>query len=433
MSTTAKLELDGQSYELPVVIGTEQEKGIDVTRLQATTDHITLDPGFANTGSCKSAITFIDGDKGILRYRGYDIAELCEKSTFMEVCYLLIYGELPTPQQFTYFKDKVLLHSLIHEDMKSFFNSYPGHAHPMAILSSMVCSLSVYHPELLKPSPSSKETSQTITRLLSKVRVLAAFAYKRSVGEAFVYTRPELDYVSNFMHMMFTTPMKPYEPNEITRKALDVLFILHADHEQNCSTSTVRMVGSSKANLFASISAGVCALWGPLHGGANQAVIEMLEVIARDGCNYSKYIEKAKDKSDPFKLMGFGHRVYKSYDPRAVILKKHCDQILGQLGISDPILDIAKGLEEAALTDPYFIERKLYPNVDFYSGILYRAMGFPTNMFTVLFALGRLPGWIAHWKEMIEDPTTRIARPRQIYVGPTLRGYMPAGQRQNGN
>ena len=293
----------------------------------------------------------------------------------------------------------------------------------------MVCSLSVYHPELLKPNPNPKETSQTITRLLSKVRVLAAFAYKRSVGEAFVYTRPELDYVSNFLHMMFTTPMQDYEANETIRKALDVLFILHADHEQNCSTSTVRMVGSSKANLFASISAGVCALWGPLHGGANQSVIEMLEDIERDGCNYKKYIEKAKDKSDPFKLMGFGHRVYKSYDPRAVILKTYCDQILDQLGINDPILDIAKGLEEIALTDPYFIERKLYPNVDFYSGILYRAMGFPTNMFTVLFALGRLPGWIAHWKEMIEDPNTRIARPRQIYVGAPLRDYTPMNHR----
>lgn len=429
MTDPAKILLDGQSIDLPVIIGTENEKGIDVTRLQATTGYLTLDPGYANTGACRSAITFIDGEKGILRYRGYDIAELCEKSTFMEVSYLLIHGALPSQEQFSRFKDRVLLHSLIHEDMKSFFNSYPGHAHPMAILSSMVCSLSVYHPELLKPNPNPKETSQTITRLLSKVRVLAAFAYKRSVGEAFVYTRPELDYVSNFLHMMFTTPMQDYEANETIRKALDVLFILHADHEQNCSTSTVRMVGSSKANLFASISAGVCALWGPLHGGANQSVIEMLEDIERDGCNYKKYIEKAKDKSDPFKLMGFGHRVYKSYDPRAVILKTYCDQILNQLGINDPILDIAKGLEEIALTDPYFIERKLYPNVDFYSGILYRAMGFPTNMFTVLFALGRLPGWIAHWKEMIEDPNTRIARPRQIYVGAPLREYTPMNHR----
>ena len=429
MTDSAKLTIAGHSYELPIVTGTEGEKGIDVTKLQSTTGYLTLDTGYANTGACRSAITFIDGDRGILRYRGYDIAELCEKSTFMEVSYLLIHGDLPTPEQLTLFKDKVLYHSLIHEDMKSFFMTYPGHAHPMAILSSMVCSLSVYHPELLKPNMSAKEQSQTITRLLSKVRVLAAFAYKRSVGEAFAYTRPELDYVANFLHMMFTAPMKDYVPSEAVRKALDVLFILHADHEQNCSTSTVRMVGSSQANLFASISAGVCALWGPLHGGANQMVIEMLEDIAKDGCNYKKYIEKAKDKNDPFRLMGFGHRVYKSYDPRAVILKQHADRILEEMGVSDPILDIAKGLEEAALTDPYFIERKLYPNVDFYSGILYRAMGFPTNMLTVLFALGRLPGWIAHWKEMIEDPGMRIARPRQIYVGPTQRKYVSLGDR----
>jgi citrate synthase len=429
MTETAKLELIGSSCELPVITGTENEKGIDVTQLQKQSGHITLDPGFANTGSCKSAITFVDGDRGILRYRGYDIADLCEKSTFMEVCYLLIYGELPTAEEFTQFKDKVLLNSLIHEDLKSFFTSYPGHAHPMAILSSMVCSLSVYHPELLAPNPGPKETTQIITRLLSQVRVLAAFAYKRSVGEAFVYTKPELDYVSNFLHMMFTTPMKQHEPSETMRKALDVLFILHADHEQNCSTSTVRMVGSSQANLFASISAGVCALWGPLHGGANQSVIEMLEAIANDGCNYKKYIERAKNKEDHFRLMGFGHRVYKSYDPRAVILKKYCDQVLAELGINDPIFDIAKGLEEAALTDSYFIDRKLYPNVDFYSGILYRAMGIPTNMFTVMFALGRLPGWIAHWKEMIEDPGTRIARPRQIYVGPALRNYQDLSHR----
>ena len=429
MTESCTLILDQKRHDLPVLIGTEGDKGLDISKLQATTGYLTLDSGYANTGACRSAITYIDGDQGILRYRGYDIAELCDRSTFMEVCFLLIHGELPSAEQLAHFKDKVLLHSLIHEDMKSFFMTYPGHAHPMAILSSMVCSLSVYHPELLKPNPNAKETSQTITRLLSKVRVLAAFAYKRSVGEAFVYTRPELDYVSNFLHMMFTTPMRDFEPSETIRKALDVLFILHADHEQNCSTSTVRMVGSSQANLFASISAGVCALWGPLHGGANQMVIEMLEEIAADGCQYKKYIDKAKDKNDPFRLMGFGHRVYKSYDPRAVILKKHADLLLEELGIRDPILDIAKGLEEAALTDDYFIERKLYPNVDFYSGILYRAMGFPTNMFTVLFALGRLPGWIAHWKEMIEDPGMRIARPRQIYVGPTRRDYQPLGQR----
>jgi len=430
MTNTAKLELDGKVYDLKVHVGTEQEKGLDVSRLLVDTGHVTVDPGYGNTGSCMSAITFIDGDKGILRYRGYDIAELCEKSTFMEVSFLLIYGHLPTADEFAQFKERVLRHSLIHEDMKSFFTSYPGHAHPMAILSAMVCSLSVYHPDLLKPDPSPVEMEEIITRLLSKVRVLAAFAYKRSVGEAFVYTKPELDYVSNFMHMMFTTPMQDYVANETVRKALEVLFIIHADHEQNCSTSTVRMVGSSKANLFASISAGVCALWGPLHGGANQSVIEMLEDIVDSGANYKKFIDRAKDKNDTFRLMGFGHRVYRNYDPRAHIIKKYCDEVLDLLGINDPILDVAKGLEEAALTDPYFIERKLYPNVDFYSGILYRAMGIPTNMFTVMFALGRLPGWIAHWKEMMEEPGgIRIARPRQIYTGSPVRPYVSIHRR----
>ncbi len=430
MQETAKLELNGTPYELPVVTGTENEKGLDISRLKSQTGYITLDSGYANTGSCTSAITYIDGDEGILRYRGYDIADLCEKSTFMEVCYLLIYGELPTSEAFVSFKDRVLHHSLIHEDMKSFFTAYPGHAHPMAILSAMVCSLSVYHPELLQPDQMAEEKDETMAHLLSKVRVLAAFAYKRSVGEAFVYTKPELDYISNFMHMMFTTPVKLHQTDEVIRKALDVLMILHADHEQNCSTSTVRMVGSSKANLFAAISAGICALWGPLHGGANQAVIEMLEQIAADGGNCKKFMDKAKDKNDPFRLMGFGHRVYKNYDPRAHIIKKYCDQVLNHLGINDPILEIAKGLEELALTDSYFIERKLYPNVDFYSGILYRAMNIPTNMFTVMFALGRLPGWIAHWKEMIDEAgALKIARPRQIYTGEPLRGYVPIQQR----
>ena len=430
MSNTAKVEVDGRTIELPLVEGSEGEKALDISRLRAETGCITLDPGYVNTGACLSSITYIDGDAGILRYRGIDITELCEKSTFMEVSYLLIYGHLPTVEEFAKFKEKVHRHSLIHEDMKSFFTSYPGHAHPMAILSAMVCSLSVYHPELLKPNQTASERDETITRLLSKVRVLAAFAYKRAVGQAFVYSRPELDYLSNFMHMMFTTPMQRYEADEVIRKALDVLFITHADHEQNCSTSTVRMVGSSKANLFASISAGICALWGPLHGGANQAVIEMLEAIHEDGGSYKKYIEKAKDKDDPFRLMGFGHRVYKNYDPRAKIIKKYCDKVLEHLGIHDPILEIAKGLEEAALTDPYFIERQLYPNVDFYSGIIYRAMNIPTKMFTVMFALGRLPGWIAHWKEMIEDPHMKIARPRQIYTGERLHPYVPIQQRR---
>ncbi len=429
MEKLAKLEVGGQAYSLPIVEGTEDDKALDITRLRSETGYITLDPGYGNTGACISAITYIDGDRGILRYRGIDIAELCERSTFMEVCYLLIYGELPTPDQFAKFKDKVLFHSLIHEDMKSFFTSYPGHAHPMAILSAMVCSLSVYHPQLLESDLTEEQREETITRLLSKVRVLAAFAYKRWVGEAFVYSRPELDYLSNFLHMMFTTPMRSYQPDPVIRKALDVLFIIHADHEQNCSTSTVRMVGSSKANLFAAVSAGICALWGQWHGGANQSVIEMLEAIQADGGNYRKYIDKAKDKNDPFRLMGFGHRVYKNYDPRAHIIKKYCDEVLDHLGINDPALEIAKGLEEAALTDDYFIQRKLYPNVDFYSGIIYRAMKIPTNMFTVMFALGRLPGWIAHWKEMIEEPGMKIARPRQVYTGPTQRPYVPLAQR----
>jgi citrate synthase len=429
MTQTAKLELDGQSYEVPIIEGTEGERAIDVSRLRAQSGFITLDPAYVNTGSCLSSITFIDGDEGILRYRGIDIAELCEKSTFMEVSYLLIYGHLPTAEEFSRFKAKVHRHSLIHEDMKSFFTSYPGHAHPMAILSAMVCSLSVYYPDLLKADPTEEERDETITRLLSKVRVLAAFAYKRSMGRAFIYTKPELDYLTNFLHMMFTTPIETYVADEVIRKALDVLFILHADHEQNCSTSTVRMVGSSKANLFASISAGICALWGPLHGGANQAVIEMLEAIHASGSNYKHFIDMAKDKNETFRLMGFGHRVYKNYDPRAQIIKKYCDKVLDHLGINDPILEIAKGLEEAALSDPYFIERKLYPNVDFYSGILYRAMKIPTNMFTVMFALGRLPGWIAHWKEMIEDPGMKIARPRQIYTGNAQHCYLPFHER----
>ncbi|MEI7867547.1 MAG: citrate synthase [Candidatus Methylumidiphilus sp.] len=430
MSKTATLQLDGNTFEIPIIVGAEGEKALDITRLRDQTGYITLDSGYGNTGACLSAITFIDGDKGILRYRGIDIAELCEKSTFTEVSYLLIYGHLPNADEFAHFKERVHHHSLIHEDMKSFFTSYPGHAHPMAILSAMVCSLSVYHPKLLEPDQSAEDRDETVTRLLSKLRVLASFAYKRSVGEAFVYTKPELDYLSNFLHMMFTTPMNEYFPDELIRKTLDVLFIVHADHEQNCSTSTVRMVGSSKANLFASLSAGICALWGPLHGGANQAVIEMLEAIQVDGGNHKKYIEMAKDKSNPFRLMGFGHRVYRNYDPRAQILKTYCDKVLTHLGVTDPILDIAKALEEAALTDAYFIDKKLYPNVDFYSGIIYRALKIPTNMFTVMFALGRLPGWIAHWKEMIEDPGMKIARPRQVYTGETVHPYTPIEERQ---
>ena len=429
MSTTAKLILPSvndknqmQEIELPVIIGSENEHAIDISKLRGQTGYITLDPGYGNTGSCESAITFIDGEKGILRHRGYPIEDLCKKFTFIEVCYLLIYGHFADEEELKKFRAGIFKESLLHEDMKNFFLNYPRSAHPMAILSSMVCSMSVYNPELLEYNMTDEQKDKTFAHLLAKVRILAAFAYKRSVGEAFIYPRSDYDFVENFLHMMFSTPLEDYEIVPEVKNALELLFILHADHEQNCSASTVRMVGSSKANLYASISAGICALWGPLHGGANQKVIEMLEAIQKDGGDFQKYIDKAKDKNDPFKLMGFGHRVYKNYDPRATIIKKACDDLLKKLGINDPILEIAKGLEEVALKDPYFIERKLYPNVDFYSGIMYRAMGFPTEMFTVLFALGRLPGWIAQWKEMREeDIDTKIARPRQIYTGATLQ------------
>jgi len=431
MSKFAKLTLDdGRTIELPVIEGTEHEKAIDITKLRAQTGYITIDSGYMNTGATMSKITFLDGENGILRYRGYDIAELCEKSSFLEVSYLLIYGQLPTETQFADFRLKIKYHSLIHEDMKNFFNNYPGQAHPMAIMSSMVCSLSSYYPDLLKSDQTSEERDATITRILSKVRVLAAFAYKRSVGQAFVYPKNSYSYIPNFLNMMFAVPAEEYQVDPVATRALELLLILHADHEQNCSTSTVRLVGSSKANLFASISAGICALWGPLHGGANQEVLEMLQAIHDDGGDYKKFLEKAKDKTNPFRLMGFGHRVYKNFDPRAKIIKKACDDLLAKWGINDPLLEIAKGLEEAALKDPYFIERKLYPNVDFYSGIIYRAMGLPTNMFTVMFAIGRMPGWIAQWKEMIEDPGMKIGRPRQIYTGATPRTYSSIDQRK---
>lgn len=416
---TARLIVDGKEVQLPTIVGTENEKAIDITQLRAQTGYITLDSGYGNTGSCTSDITFIDGDKGILRHRGYDIEYLCDNCMFVEVAYLLIYGNLPNPEELKSFRSKIWKHSLIHEDMKSFFGNYPGHAHPMAILSSMVCSLSVYDPILLKSDPTASEIDTMIAQLLSQVRVLAAFAYKRSIGEPMVYPRENLDYVSNFLAMMFTSPLEPFVVDPVAKRALELLFILHADHEQNCSASTVRMVGSSKANLYGAISAGICALWGPLHGGANMAVIEMLEHIAADGRDFKKYIDKAKSPKDTFRLMGFGHRVYKNFDPRARIIKKSCDEVLSKMGINDPCLEIAKELEQAALSDSYFIERKLYPNVDFYSGIIFRALGIPTEMFTVMFALGRLPGWIAQWKEMVDDPHMKIARPRQIYTGKT--------------
>lgn len=430
MAKMAKLEIDGKITELPIIEGTEGEKAIDISKLRASTGYVTLDSGYMNTGACTSGITFLDGEKGVLRYRGYPIEDIAENSTFIECSYLLIYGHLPNETELKSFREKIRYHSLIHEDMKNFFNTYPGQAHPMAILSSMVCSLSAYYPELLTADQTPEERDGTVTRLLSKVRVLAAFAFKRSIGQPFVYPRNDLDYVSNFLNMMFAVPAEPYHVDPLVAKALNLLLILHADHEQNCSTSTVRMVGSSKANLFAAVSGGINALWGPWHGGANQEVIEMLESIHRDGGGYKKFLEKAKDKNDSFRLMGFGHRVYKNYDPRAKIIKKACDDILNKLGIKDPILEIAKGLEEAALKDSYFVERKLYPNVDFYSGIIYRAIGFPTNMFTVMFAIGRLPGWIAQWKEMVEDPGMKICRPRQIYTGATDRKWIPISSRK---
>lgn len=421
MGDTAKLILPNREIELPIIIGTENEHAIDIRKLRQETGYITLDPGYGNTGSCESTITFIDGEKGILRHRGYAIEELSAKFSFIEVAYLLIYGHFPSGDQLDKFRTRVRNYSLVHEDMKAFFGGYPKKAHPMGILSSMVCSLSAFYPELLTPDITEEEQDLTITHLMSKVRVLAAFAYKRSIGQRFVYPRNDYDYVENFLHMMFTTPLDDYEILPEVKRAVEMLFILHADHEQNCSASTVRMVGSSLANLFASISSGICALWGPRHGGANQKVVEMLENINADGGDYKKYINKAKDKDDPFRLMGFGHRVYKNYDPRAQIIKKACDDLLNKLGINDPILELAKGLEETALKDDYFIERKLFPNVDFYSGIMYRAIGFPTQMFTVLFALGRLPGWMAQWREMINEPGMKISRPRQIYIGNTLQ------------
>jgi len=414
----AKLHLRGRDYELPVLVGSENEIGLDIAALRSASGAITLDPGYGNTGSCASAITFIDGERGILRYRGYPIEQIAEHASFPEVAYLLIRGALPTAAELTRFEEQLTLHTLLHEDMKKFFEGFPPTAHPMAILSAMVASLSTFYPQ-----HGEGERDLNITRLLAKAPTIAAFSYKKSMGQAFVYPSNELSYTENFLHMMFALPSTRYRPSKALDRALNLLLILHADHEQNCSTSTVRMVGSSQANLYASISAGICALWGPLHGGANQQVIEMLQRIGDEGGDYQKFVRMAKDKSAGFKLMGFGHRVYKNFDPRARILKRAADEVLAELGIDDPLLEIAKNLERVALSDEFFVERKLYPNVDFYSGIIYRAMGIPTDMFTVLFALGRLPGWIAHWKEMREDPKGRISRPRQIYVGSPQRAY----------
>jgi citrate synthase len=424
----AIITLGDTKLEAPVIVGTEDERAIDIGQLRGKTGYVTIDPAFMNTASVKSAITFIDGDKGILRYRGIPIEQLAEKSTFVETAYLLIYGHLPNESQLQEWSEKLTRHSLLHEDMKHFFEGFSATAHPMAILSAMVAALSSYYPDSLDPD-NVDQRDITIARLVSKVRTIAAFAYKKSIGQPFVYPKNSLSYCENFLNMMFSVPAEEYDVDPEFTQIMNLLLILHADHEQNCSTSTVRMVGSSKANLFASISAGICALWGPLHGGANQEVLEMLMAIHANGGDVKKYVAMAKDKNSGFKLMGFGHRVYKNFDPRAKIIKAAADKVLAKLGRKDALLDIAKALEESALRDSYFVERKLYPNVDFYSGIIYRAMGFPTNTFTVLFALGRLPGWIAHWKEMIEDSTTKIARPRQIYTGPTQIDYIPVEKR----
>ncbi len=425
----AEIKVGDVSFETNVIVGSEGERGIDIGKLRDQTGLVTLDPAFVNTAAVRSAVTFIDGDKGILRYRGIPIEELAEKSTFVETSYLLIYGHLPTQIEYKAFSTLLTRHSMIHEDMKHFFDGYPSTAHPMAVLSAMICSLSSYYPDALDVN-NKDQIDITIARLISKTRTIAAYAYKKSIGQPVVYPKNSLRYCGNFMHMMFSVPAEPYEIDPEIEKVLNLLLILHADHEQNCSTSTVRLVGSSKANLFAAVAAGVCALWGPLHGGANQEVIEMLEKIQSDGGNVQKYVDMAKDKNSNFKLMGFGHRVYRNFDPRAKIIKSAADSMLAKLGINDPLLDVAKKLEEAALTDSYFVERKLYPNVDFYSGIIYRALGIPTNMFTVMFALGRLPGWIAHWKEMLEDPTTKIGRPRQVYTGAGLNHYTPIADRK---
>lgn len=416
----AKLILNGKEYEFPVIVGTENEVAIDIRKLRDTTGAITYDPGYANTGSCKSAITYIDGDKGILRYRGYPIEELAGKVRFSAVAYLLIYGRLPTEEEFLEWRKKLTLNSFVHASQVNFFDNFSTQAHPMNILSSMISSMSSFYPY---DAEDESDIDLHIQRLIGQVKTIAAFSYRKSVGLPYIYPRTDHSYAANFLRMMFATPAEEYVVPKVMENALDVLLILHMDHEQNCSTSTVRMVASTMANIYASVSAGINALWGRLHGGANEAVLNMLQMIAADGGDYKKYVELAKKKDSSFRLMGFGHRVYKNFDPRSKILKKMVDDVLTEMGIHDPLLDVAKNLEEVALNDDYFVERKLYPNVDFYSGILYKALGIPTDMFTVLFAIGRMPGWIAHWLEMRADPDLKIQRPRQIYIGETLRHY----------
>ncbi|RAK69973.1 citrate synthase [Hymenobacter edaphi] len=429
MAETAEIILDGKSYPMPVFEGTENEKAIDINKLRDQTGYVTLDSGYKNTGATKSAITFLDGEEGILRYRGYPIEQLAEKSSFLEVAYLLIYGTLPTEAELKDFSGQITKHTLVHEDVRKIFDGFPSAAHPMAILSSLICALTAFYPESVSPDLSKEEIDLNVIRLMAKLPTIAAWTYKNQMGHPLNYPRNDMDYASNFLHMMFSFPTEKYELNPVVVSALNKLLILHADHEQNCSTSTVRLVGSANASLYGSVSAGINALWGPLHGGANQEVVEMLEAIERDGGDTSKFIAKAKDKNDSFRLMGFGHRVYKNFDPRATIIKKAADEVLSALGLQDsPLLKIAKELEQAALTDEYFVQRKLYPNVDFYSGIIYKALGIPTEMFTVMFALGRLPGWIAQWKEMRENKEP-IGRPRQIYVGEKERNYVPINER----
>ena len=429
MSEQAKLEINGKAYQLPVVVGTENERAVDVTKLRQDTGYITLDDGYSNTGSCSSSVTFIDGEKGILRYRGIPIEELAEKSTFIETAYLLIYGHLPTSAELHRFSELLTQNEMLHEDMKFHFEGFPPNAHPMAILSSMINAASCFHPRLMEGyRPDNFEVQ--CARLISKVRTIAAFAYRKSRGLPIIYPKHVYKYTANFLHMMFSEPYQDYDLKPEVVRALDLIFLLHADHEQNCSTSTVRMIASSRANLFACAAGGVCALWGPLHGGANQAVLELLEEIHKTGDDGSRFITAAKDKNSGKKLMGFGHRVYKNYDPRAKIIKKACDEVLSKLHVTDPLLDISKHLEEAALKDPYFVERKLYPNVDFYSGIIMRAIGLPVEMFPVIFAIGRMPGWIANYKEIMEDPKSRISRPRQVYTGRTLNHYVPLEERK---
>lgn len=428
MSQIAELTLEGKKYEFPVVEGSEQEKAIDISKLRDQTGYITIDPGYKNTGATKSAITFLDGEEGVLNYRGYSIEDLAEKSSFLEVAYLLIYGELPTEKQFAEFEHEIRTHTLVNEDMRKIFEGFPVNAHPMGVLSSLVSAMSAFYPDA-NAQNSEAETQLHIIRLLAKLPTIATWSYKKSQGHPVNYPQNELDYCSNFLNMMFSLPVAKYNVDPVVSAALNKLLILHADHEQNCSTSTVRLVGSSHANIFSSISSGISALWGPLHGGANQEVIEMLEAIKADGGDTQKYINMAKDKSSGFRLFGFGHRVYKNFDPRARIIKKAADDVLNKLGINDPVLEIAQKLEKAALEDEYFVQRKLYPNVDFYSGIIYRALGIPTNMFTVMFAIGRLPGWIAQWKEMRVNKEP-IGRPRQIYTGAPKRDFVSISERK---